>query len=77
MARLRVNNHWIEIDPQEALARLEYDLSVLRVYYAENSKILLSAEVIPLSTYNQLKLEEMQEEDTNLVIEAGRKYDER
>jgi hypothetical protein len=73
-ARLRVHDQWFEIGIQQAHALEEYDLSQMRVYYAENSRTLLSAEVLPDYTTNKLKLDE--EQETDIIVEAEEQYNQ-
>jgi hypothetical protein len=75
---LRVNNEAFEIGHDEAKALEQFDVSHLRVYYAEHSKQLLSAEVIaPPPTKNKLSVDDLLDENADALIAAGRKYDER
>jgi hypothetical protein len=73
-ARLRVHDQWFEIGIQQAHALEEYDLSHLRVYYAENSRTLLSVEVLPMDTKNKLRLDE--EQETDIIVEAEEQYNQ-
>lgn len=74
---LRVDNTTFEIGHYEAKTLEQFDLPYLRVYYAENSKHLLSAEVIENSTKNKLSVEDLLDEHADMLIETGRNYDER
>ncbi|MDQ7025757.1 MAG: hypothetical protein Q9P44_09375 [Anaerolineae bacterium] len=74
---LRVDQTTFEIGHYEAKTLEQFDLPYLRVYYAENSKQLLSAEVMTTATKNRLSVDDLLEDNADVIIETGRKYDER
>jgi archaeosine-15-forming tRNA-guanine transglycosylase len=76
---LRVDNVLLEISLYEAQALEQFDIPQLRVYYAEHSKQLLSAEIITTTpdTKNKLSVDDLLDDNADELIAVGRKYDER
>ena len=74
-AQLQIRDQRFDISPYAAQALQEFDMPRLRLYYAENSHIVLSAEVAPIPT-SRLALEDTYDVDDDYIIQAGRKYDE-
>ncbi|MDQ7034725.1 MAG: hypothetical protein Q9P01_07780, partial [Anaerolineae bacterium] len=60
---LRVDQTTFEIGHYEAKTLEQFDLPYLRVYYAENSKQLLSAEVMTTATKNRLSVDDLLEDN--------------
>ena len=74
-AQLRVHDKTFNLTLFQGKALEEYDLSYLRVYYAEHSQIVLAAEALDLPSIDKLKMED-REEDEDLLLQTGRRYEQ-
>lgn len=72
--KLSVGNEQFDITPDQARALQEFNPEPMRVYFAQNSKAILAAEVAYNPDIEKLKMEDLQDDDA--IIELGRQYDD-
>lgn len=78
--RLQVDNMTFTLTPEQAAALSEYALSPMRIYFAQNSKQILSAEIIDYwdekPKVDRLKAKN-DDPDDDVLLESFRDYDQR
>ncbi|MEM9953722.1 MAG: hypothetical protein AAF846_19085 [Chloroflexota bacterium] len=73
-ATLEIGGQKLPITYEEAMALSEFELPVMRIYYAANSKQILSAEVLHSPDVEKLKNDNLLDEDD--LVYSGRQLDD-
>lgn len=74
-ARLQIGDTRFEIDADQARALQEFRPAPMRVYFMQNSKQIVAAEVAYDADIEKLKVEDLQQDD-EAILELGRQYDD-
>ncbi len=72
---MQINDQKLPISYQQAAALSEFELPMMRVYYAQHSKQVLSAEVLVNDNFDKLKNEDLAD-DEQAAIYAARQLDD-